>query len=460
MSTPIIHTDSSMPHQKTLQKELKTCRSLCSANHDITKTPQQSYCLPGKSKALDASESSDFTARTCPMGFDASPPEDTFAGSLTESDSSLQATKSPQQLDNFKHNTDSNKAATASPPKPSSRQLSRRASHLSAVKALPQLDEDILARLIAGAGSNAFGCIFVEMWVLSENGMKLFRPVGGHWMNSAFATSLPNEALIDKAWELDQKSEEYPPGAGLPGILADESGLGSGGVNWRRIEYLLQDPLLERGPGRRMERLLEIGIGLVAAVPFSFIDGKGMVLYYTRSTADPEKLQSSSNVSYMINSADLVGAIFAIRKSRDSVLETKRNMCLESFRKVKRAILEEVKGAAMVPGASLLSMVLDEEIMEELRVQRAAEQEQHGDGWNGTTAPERRLTAKVAKLASRGLRRLNNSRRKWEGSHLHAPPRQSFSVSLFAFVGVFLTMLTILYLEMSVEDTPGNFDAG
>jgi len=205
---------------------------------------------------------------------------------------------------------------------------------------------------VADARLNAFGCIFVEMWVLSEDGAELFRPEGGHWMNPAFASSLPNEEVIKQAWELDRHAEPTPPGAGLAmrnrpqapfpdhmfcllpllilnwpdrdvlldachicqGIFVDESGLSTGSVNWRQIKVLLKDTYVQRGPGRRLERMHAVGIGLVASVPFYFVDRKGVVLLFYSRKNDPMALQSSTNTRYMIGSANLIGASYSIRR--------------------------------------------------------------------------------------------------------------------------------------------------
>ena len=108
---------------------------------------------------------------------------------------------------------DDNGHLDALPPLPRHQALIQ--SQLAAQRARPQPDADVLAKAVGDAGLNAFGCILVEMWVLSEDGTELFRPEGGHWMNPAFASSLPNEELIEQAWELDRHAEPPPPGAGL-----------------------------------------------------------------------------------------------------------------------------------------------------------------------------------------------------------------------------------------------------
>lgn len=76
----------------------------------------------------------------------------------------------------------------------------------AAQRARERSDEETLAHPVADAGLNAFGCVFIEVWVMSDDGMKLTRPKGGHWMDPAFAQSLPDESLIEKAWELDREA--------------------------------------------------------------------------------------------------------------------------------------------------------------------------------------------------------------------------------------------------------------
>ena len=46
-------------------------------------------------------------------------------------------------------------------------------------------DAETLAHPVADAGLNAFGCVFIEVWVMSDDGTKLTRPEGGHWMVSS-----------------------------------------------------------------------------------------------------------------------------------------------------------------------------------------------------------------------------------------------------------------------------------
>lgn len=117
-------------------------------------------------------------------------------------------------------------------------------AYSAANRARARSDEEALAQTVADAGLNTFGCVFVEVWAMSDDGTKLTRPAGGHWMDPAFAQSLPDEESIESAWELDREASDCPPGAGLAGTIAEE--VSHTGVNWRQIKSMLNDPFVQR----------------------------------------------------------------------------------------------------------------------------------------------------------------------------------------------------------------------
>lgn len=115
---------------------------------------------------------------------------------------------------------------------------------------------------------------------------------------------------------------------------------------------------MQKVNNNRMEKIFDLGIGLVASVPFDFQEQRGIVLYYSRSTANTERLRSASNERYMIASADLIGAVYCIRKARSESASFRRSMFKEAIKKVKKEF------AAKKP--SFASMILDEEAMAKL----------------------------------------------------------------------------------------------
>lgn len=162
---------------------------------------------------------------------------------------------------------------------------------------------------------------------------------------------------------------DCPPGAGLAGTLAEEAGLGARNVHWRQIKSLLDDPFIQRGSDKRMEKFFELGIGLVATVSFSFLEQNGIVLYYSRSTANTERLRSKSNERYLIASADLIGANYCIRKVREECANMRKTMFRDAIKKVKKELLNKKT-------TSLVSMCLDQDQLEKLRIVREMEDAQ------------------------------------------------------------------------------------
>ena len=194
-----------------------------------------------------------------------------------------------------------------------------------------------------------------------------------------YITSLPDESTSfcilfhsrPKTYRRD-----CPPGAGLAGTLAEEAGLGARNVHWRQIKSLIDDPFVQRGSGKRMEKFFELGIGIVAAVSFSFLEQNGIVLYYSRSTANTERLRSNSNERYLIASADLIGANYCIRKARQESASMRKTMFRDAIKKVKKELLHK-------KSTSFASMwCLDQDQLEILRIERereAAQSEIHHD---------------------------------------------------------------------------------
>jgi len=327
-----------------------------------------------------------------------------------------------------------------------SMEQSAKVAHMSRTRS----DEEILELSMADAGLNAFGCVFVEMWCMSQDGTRLTRPTGGHWMDPSFAQSFPDESLIDKAWGLYETANDCPPGAGLAGTLMEESASGARRITWRQIKSMMDDPFIQQGSENRMERIFELGIGIVAAVPFSFQDQSGIVLYFTRSTAGVKLLRAPSNERYLAAATDLVGANFCMRRSRSERSALRKSMLIEAVKKVRSQLLKDSKA-----GIGFGSMVMDSATMAELRAKREEEiaQDQNG-GMQGITT----VVEFAKKTCKKAWKRVNNSRKKWGGAKLHAPPRQSFSDIVFSFIGAFLTMLTILKLDQAMTQSDGHYD--
>lgn len=291
---------------------------------------------------------------------------------------------------------------------------------------------------------------------MSDDDTKLTRPTGGCWMNPIFAKSLPSEAMCEKAREIYENADDCPIGAGLAGTMAEEGGMNiQNNVHWRRIRSLLDDPFIMKEPGQRMKRVYNIGIGIVAAVPFCFQEERGLVLYFSRSTADVDSLRHASNERCLLGSTDLIGANHVIRNARKESDERRENRHRKSLRTARKMFIKETK--------SLAAMVLNKEDIEELRKQRQREMEV-SRGFAEKLGPRRlaaRMSCAVHQFGKLIMKRIIISRRKWGGAKLNGPPRKSMIDCLFSGTGAFLTMLALLKMNQSLQvDGRIGFDAG
>jgi len=314
------------------------------------------------------------------------------------------------------------------------------------IQSNPYHVEDLVPVSVADAGLNAYGCVFVEVWLMNPDGTALSRvEPGGHWMDPSFANSLRSEELTEMAFELNRFARDCPPGAGLAGNLFKNADFNKRRVTWRQIQEMLNDPFVQRNSGQRMKRLHKIGIGLVGSVPFSFQDENGLVCFFSRHNADLTLLRSSMNEGFLIGSTDLIGSQIAIRKNREACAAMRREMFIEAIKKVKRELLNN-------RGRSFGDLATNRSTLDFLAKQRREAQDPLEQDDMAT-----RFKKKVIKLGKKVFKRINNSRKKWKGTKLEGPPRQSFGESAFVAFGVFFTMLTVLKVANSINAADKNY---
>eukprot|EP00804_Cyclotella_cryptica_P003377 CCRYP_012860-RA/>CCRYP_012860-RA protein AED:0.13 eAED:0.13 QI:202/1/1/1/0/0/2/151/525 len=322
-----------------------------------------------------------------------------------------------------------------------------------------RVDQDEMSRATADAGLNTFGCIFLEVWVLSNTGTRLIRPLGGAWMDSAFRGSLPSDELMLDADYLLSEAPDAALGVGLEGTIFAESS--DKKVQWRQIKTMMNDPFVQRDPSERMRKIFSLGIGMVASTSFSFGSESGIILFFARSSTNIERLRSSSNERCMLEYTDFIGTTFAICKTRKECADMRRQMLLGAIRKVRSDMLKTKNTRASRSIEILGSAILDRTKMTQLREAMEANPEQHlkEDGlFRGIVHGVRETLCRFFITAGR---RVRNSPQKWSGVHLHGPPRHSFSDSITVFVWVFLTMLMIIKISSALSRDPVfAFDGG
>ena len=303
--------------------------------------------------------------------------------------------------------------------------------------------ENLFKESVADAGLNAYGCVFIEVWIMLPDGTALIRvEPGGHWMDPSFTNSLPTEELQEQARELDRYARNSPPGAGLAGTLYEQAASSSTRrVYWRQIKAMLNDPFVQRGSGERMKRLSQLGIGLVGSVKFSFQNTSGIVCFFSRSGANMDILRSSMNEGFLIGSTDLIGANYAITKNREECAAMRRELFRQAIEKVKREFRKSQQ-------PNLGSLVRSQSTIIALREARDAAQSPIAD--EDVVA---KMKKKIIKFGKWTWKRINNSRKKWRGAKMHGPPRQSYMDCAGVTFGVFFTMLTVLKIANTLNNS-------
>ena len=234
----------------------------------------------------------------------------------------------------------------------------------------------------------------------------------------------------------------------MAGTFSEESQT-QNGVHWRQLVSLVHDPFVKRGPGHRMERCLELDLGLVGSVSFNLREGRGLVLYFARAAADVDRLRSPANERYMMCSTDLIGAAYAVRKPRAESAALRRALLVGASHKARRQLRRQKRKT------SFQSFILNPEDMAKLKLQREEEQGQSVEDNRGRRAA--RFATHIGYLGKQAIKRVNNSRKKWRGAKLHGPPRQSIPDCCFVLVGVFLTMLTMLHIAGALGEADSRF---
>ncbi|KAL3803768.1 hypothetical protein ACHAW5_004619 [Stephanodiscus triporus] len=301
--------------------------------------------------------------------------------------------------------------------------------------------EDLLLSTLKDAGWHAFGVVFIEVWMLSSDGQKISRPSNGHWMDPVFMQSAPDPGL---AREANNNALDCAPGESMAGTLFADAGriwlTKVSQVDWRQIKSMMDDPFVEQGRDKRFEQLYNLGIGIVATVPFRFQRRHGIVMFMSRATADIDILMSEKNEKYLLCAVDLIAASFAIQEARDECVRLKEARRQSVMNKVQRSIRKlDGKGKSIFastillisrrPAATSATTVASPTVAYQAPSQLSIKADKRG---------------RVLAFATELTRSLKKSLLKWRGAGLEAPPRQKMKESLIALVGVFCAMLALV----------------
>lgn len=341
---------------------------------------------------------------------------------------------------------------------------------------------DLLFRTIKDAGWQAFGIICIELWVTDSDGLKVSRPESGHWMDPLFIHTCLNPELARK---VNENALDCAPGESLAGLLFTRTSKSwkyeQSKVYWRLINSMFNDPFIEQGPDKRMNKLHDIGIGVVATVPFRFQRRSGIVIFMSRTTVDTVLLQSKKNEEFILGATDLIGATYAIQEARKDISIDKSVRLRSAVENVKASIRvkkHSESGKSIFAMSVLAAMaasrtsndkqqsMVEEGTLEQLVSLSLLSKDGKGGNNQQSFVESPNLNTKEEKLghlralAIDLINHLRKSVLKWQGAGLKAPPRQDWQESFIAFIGIFITMLALDRVDVSLKDLLHNFEPG
>jgi len=341
-------------------------------------------------------------------------------------------------------------------------------------------DQQMLARTLADTSRWSYGIVWAEVWLLGEDRRSLCLPPAGMYVDPVFYRNSqppdeqdrhPVDKLTDPSCQGYIAPNKVIVGEGLPGTLWSEDTTGRHGgsmtrarvglhqtntnqnrLKWRNLDDIASDPHKAWNP--RLHQLSLAGLGWAAAVPIYYEGEKqGMLIYMARRTIDLQRLQSDSNDDYLHNAANLVAATLAIRKPRKRVVQERQEELSKTIRRIR------IKIAAI----SLFGRSMHDVVQESQRNLMARQKTSRFADWTkdiSSVLSERstnsfRLTFgthfknKAVEVADRFVHALEKCR----GAAVPLPPTFGWIQTFHSFVGCFITLLMLTYLNKALINT-------
>jgi len=328
-----------------------------------------------------------------------------------------------------------------------------------------EFDDNLLHRAVADAGRWAYGVVYTELWVWDDTCLR--RPNGAWWVDPMFHQKQHGKdckmcRLID---ENNRESFVPPPplapGMGLPGALWTESKsrvswltVGRSTVRsathgrrdsllpgmkprsrvvWREIQSIANDP--DQPFNERLIIFSTLGLGLAAAVPFSFQSRQGILIFMARDTVTQEKLCDPVNEMYMQAAADFAGAAFALRGPRRAIEWDLFKAKSAVWRRVRHKILGIIRSGTLVSELS--------------KAPTLSTQKESKVGGSFFQAVER---FELAELKQSSLDKGKSVLRKAKGSNGQMPPAFDWGETAITFCGVFSCLVVVGLLNQSLME--------
>ena len=237
-------------------------------------------------------------------------------------------------------------------------EVQRYIRHLSTVLSDPEeasVDEELLKHILSQAGEFSYGVSAMEVYLFEDPRLV---PVGS-WFGKNQSMGLndqdvilnpeiciPGIDLVGALWQQSSGMKRVPSfsslvknrswSASFRQNVDNDRKLGlsqptfSGGLNWRELKSVIEDPDAIHGP--RLEALHDIvGIERATGISFDTHGTKGMVVFYSKEGVDADLLSTVTNETYLRRTASSIGSVLAMGESRRASVSYRRQTQHDSF---------------------------------------------------------------------------------------------------------------------------------
>ena len=226
-------------------------------------------------------------------------------------------------------------------------------------------------------------------------------------------------------------------------------------VAWRDVKSLAADPDQPWNP--RLQLLSSCNLGWAAAVPLRRLDhaAYGLVIYMARSDVDASRLRSTVNEAYLTSAAELIGSTLLLRGPRRAAVQARDAELSLSLKKVRRRIIfilrsgrtlqDIVNGTCTAGTTHVAHDSINNVNPDSIQTIGYYNLFQNPSVWAVY------LTQKLLWIK----RKLVTTLAKTKGGAVQAPPSFSWRQTFVTFVGVFLTLSAMAWLNTRLVENHG-----
>ena len=321
------------------------------------------------------------------------------------------------------------------------------------------IDVKRVQRAISDAGENAFGIMAIDLWTLDEKDGKLhhYGHSGMNWISKVYRNQLSDDTNQSEILEtldrlVNTTRDDFleplpqPIGVGLAGILwSQQVNLAnysnpSQALKWHEVREFSMDP--DQMPYERMIYIEKV-FGKVTGIPFEMFGLKGVVLYFARKAANSDSLNTPVNATFLRVAAQNIASSAAMTIPRLQSVDARKELIAKILRrtKAKISVMRVFKNIARDSQRNL-----DIEAQEEVHEKTRLKSTQGRDMLKISFVKAVTYSKYIVTKAKSTLKKSTNP------PGLHPPPGAPLKVAQVSFVGSFITLMILGYLNWIIKN--------